>query len=469
MNAKKQENEKLTDENIDVRSNAGFIDPLTGLASRTGLESYLQNFDFNKEDTPLCILTVELSRFGNVNDSMGAELGNKIIITVAKRLQKIFPDAGLIARTHGDHFCLALEGTVDIGEQIELLNNFTQRPLALRGEIVVLSVRVGVAVLGALVESPSLLLHASEIALHKAKREQLKTYFYERELESEAKASYRLENDLRISLVNNHVELHKAINNNEFRILYQPIVDTATNKVHALEALIRWHHPKRGLISPMQFIPMAEKIQLMDVIGSWILRRACLDAMSFSLNADGSQPGVSINLSGAQFLETGILLNSVAIALQESGITPSQVKLEITESSSLSAEKIAIIESLRSLGCMIALDDFGTGYSSLTQLNVLPLDYIKLDQSFITEIGGDEESHNLRSQRMTKAVLSIASALELKPIIEGVETEFQRAFLELNGANLMQGYLFAKPLALEDANKFITQFSKKMSEGDHRV
>jgi diguanylate cyclase (GGDEF)-like protein len=402
---------------------------------------------------------MELSRFGNVNDSMGADIGNKIISAIAKRLQKIFPNVAVIARTHGDHFCLVIEGEVDINLQIELLNDFTQRPLALRGEIIVLSIRVGVAVLGPLVESSSLLLHAAEIALHRAKRDQIKRCFYHRELESEAKASHRLENDLRISLVTNHVDLHKAINNDEFRILYQPIVDISAKRVYAMEALIRWHHPKRGVISPAQFIPLAEQIQVMDILGSWILRRACLDAKTFSLNSDGSQPGVSINVSPTQFLEPGILLNSVNKALEESGIEPSLVKLEITESTSLGADKITIIDGLRSLGCKIALDDFGTGYSSLTQLNALPLDYIKLDQSFITAIGGSDITNSTRSDRMTRAVLSIANAFDLKPIVEGVETEFQREMLEQNSANLMQGYLFAKPMTLEDANEFIQRYN----------
>jgi len=449
----------MTTEYQADQSVTNLIDPLTGLANRTGLENYLKDFEANGSPAPLSIMTVELSRFGNVNDSLGVALGNKILLSVTKRLQKIFPNVALLARTHGDHFCLAFEGAVDINEQIELLRDFTQRPIALGGQIIVLSVRVGVAYLGPLIDSPKQLLHAAEIALNRAKRDLIKRCFYHRDLEVEAKALHRLENDLRISLVNNHVELHRAINNDEFHILYQPIVNTATKKVHALEALIRWHHPERGVISPAQFIPMAEQIQVMDILGGWVMRRACLDAKTFSLNADGTQPGISINVSATQFLEPGILFNCVKQALEESGIEPGLVKLEITESNYLTTDKIAILESLRSLGCMIALDDFGTGYSSLTQLNALPLSYIKLDQSFITAIGGSDEADSIRSDRMTRAVLSLANAFDLKPIVEGVETEFQRQMLEQNSANLMQGYLFAKPLNLEDANAFIQRFN----------
>ena len=449
----------MSTEKIHNKNSDGLIDLMTGLANRTGLERFLKNMEDKGVNGSLNLMTVELSRFGSVNASMGTELGNKIIRSQAKRLQKIFPNAALIARSHGDHFCLIMQGEVDINEQIELLNTFTQRPLALEGEIIVLSIRVGVAILGTQVRSPTLLLHAAEIALHRAKLDHIKRCFYHRSLESEAKAAHRLENDLRLSLATNHAELRKAIHNNEFHILYQPIVHTGTKQVYAMEALIRWLHPKRGVISPAEFIPMAEQIQVMDVLGSWVLRRACIDAVSFPKNGDGMQPGISINVSATQFLESGILLSSVQQALVESGIEPSLVKLEITESSSLGAEKISIIDSLRALGCMIALDDFGTGYSSLTELNALPLDYIKLDKSFITAIGSADEDNRSRSDRMTRAVLSIAEAFNLTPIVEGVETAFQCEFLEQNGANLMQGYFFAKPLSLEEAKEFIKQYN----------
>jgi diguanylate cyclase (GGDEF)-like protein len=446
---------------LSDQDNARLTDPLTGLANRLGVEALLQGLAVDRDSGAVSLLSMELSRFGNVNDSMGAELGNKIISTVAKRLQKIFPDVALIARTHGDHFCLVFTGDVDIHEQIDLLNDFTQRPLAMRGEVIVMSVRVGIAVLGPLVESPTELLHAAEVALHRAKRDQVKRCFYHRNLENEAKAAHRLENDLRVSLVTNHVELHKAINNNEFRILYQPIVDLRSHQVHAMEALIRWHHPKRGMISPADFIPMAEQIQVMDVLGNWIMRRACMDALTFPENADGSRPGVSVNVSATQFTEPGILVATVKQALSESGIEPSQVKLEITESAAFGLDKLSIIETLRELGCKVALDDFGTGYSSLTQLNVIPLDYIKLDRSFIIAMGGDNALEDHRSDRITRAVLTIAQTFGLESIVEGVETTLQSERLQSYGANLMQGYLFAKPLHLEDACAFIRQYNSK--------
>lgn len=436
-------------------------DPLTGLLSRRGLEAYLNWTDLDEDLHSLSLMVVELSRFGSINESMGADLGNKVIGTVSKRLIKIFPHALQIARTHGNHFCLIFKEDVDINQQIEMLNDFTQRPIALGGQIIVVSINIGIAQMGVSVESADDMLHAAEVALHKAKRDQVKFHFYQSSFVNEAKAVHQLENDLRTSLVTNHFEIIKAISDNEFQIVYQPIVDISNQQVHAMEALMRWNHPKRGVISPALFIPMAEQIQLMDILGGWVIRRACMDAMTFPLNRDGSRPGVSINVSATQFQNADILLKVVEQALQESGIRPSEVKLEITESTAFGMKKIDIVNKMRNMGCMIALDDFGTGFSSLTQLISIPLDYIKLDTSFINAIGGDNQFEDKRSDRLIRAVLSIAKEFELYPIIEGVETEIQCERLKKYGATLMQGYLFSRPIKVNDACNFIVQYNNQ--------
>lgn len=455
----------LPAESANAQDAVSYSDSLTGLASRAGLEASLSGLEVSHAGEPISLMAVEISRFGSVNASMGSALGNKIIATIAKRIRKIFPHALSIARTHGDHFGLVFDGVVDIGEQIDLLKDFMQRPLLVNGEVVVLGVRVGVAVLGSLVGSPSQLLHAAEVALHRAKRDKVKICIYHRDMESEAKAAHQLENDLRVSLVSRHVELHKAINNNEFCIQYQPIIDVDKRSVHAVEALLRWNHPKRGLVSPAQFIPVAEQIQVMDVLGSWVIRRACLDAMSLPRNADGSQPGVSINVSPTQFIGPRLLLDTIKHALRESGIRPECVKLEVTESTAFGVEAGEIIEAIRGLGCKVALDDFGTGYSSLTQLNSIPLDYIKLDRSFIARIGCGDLVEDQRSDRMTRAVLSIADNFDLIPIVEGVETAEQYERLKKAGARFMQGYYFSRPLSLEDVCSFVGELNNQACEG----
>jgi diguanylate cyclase (GGDEF)-like protein len=456
--------------NSDEQDRSLSIDQLTGLSNRLGIECYLKQLPIEDIETGVYVLSIELSRFGKLNDSVGGDLGDKVISTVAKRLQKIFANASLIARTHGNHFGIVFGRNFNINEQIELLSDFAQRPIALRGEVIVMSVRIGVAELGPQVESPSGLLHAAEVALHHAKREKLKCSFFSDDLEREARKAHRLENDLRVSLVSNHAELHKAISNKEFRLSYQPIVDLATNSVHAMEALIRWYHPVRGPISPSEFIPIAEQIQVMDVLGSWILRRACADALKFPNNVNGSKPGVSVNISATQFVEHRILVEAVKQALKETGMDPALLKLEITESAAFTSDKVNVIETIRGLGCKIALDDFGTGYSSLTQLNELPLDYIKLDKSFVSALGGEDFSKDQSSDRITRAVLAIAQALKLTPIVEGVETDVQCERVRGYGANLVQGYLFSKPLELEDACNFVIRFNQSSNrEGGKSV
>lgn len=307
------------------------------------------------------------------------------------------------------------------------------------------------------------------MALHRAKNDHVRSCLYHPNFEIEAKTTHRMENDLRVSLVANHVELHKAISNQEFILHYQAVIDTSTQQVYAMEALIRWNHPKRGMISPVDFIPIAEQIQVMDVLGNWIMRRACMDAMSFPLNADGSRPGISINVSATQFNEPEILLATTKQALLESGIDSTKVKLEITESTAFALDRLSVIDSLRALGCKVAMDDFGTGYSSLTQLNVMPLDYIKLDRTFIMAIGGDDPRDAYRSDRLTRGALLIADAFELKTIVEGVETQFQNDLLREYGAHLMQGYLYSKPLPLEEACEFIAQFNTTQPIGAHHA
>ena len=442
-------------------------DALTGLANRVALEAFLAGRDVETPSERLGLIAIEMSRFGSVTDSVGSELGNRIIAMVAKRLQKVFAHAAVIARTHGDHFCLVFEETSDLEAQIALLQDFTQRPLALRGEVIVLSVRLGIAVQGPLLATASQLLHAAEVALHRAKRDLVRRCSYQADLEREARAAHQIANDLRVAMVAHRADLHRAISNDEFRIVYQPIVEASTGRVHAMEALIRWHHPQRGVIPPAEFIPMAEQIQVMDVLGNWIMRRACPDAVQFPANADGTLPGISINVSPTQFFEPGILLATVKQALLESAIDPSRVELEITESTALGANWRSVLESCRALGCKVALDDFGIGYSSLTQLNAIPLDYLKLDRSFIVHLTGDDATEDRRSDRMTRAVLSIARAFELHPIVEGVETDAQRQRLLQHGAILMQGYWFSRPLPLAQACEFITHFNLPVGSAPH--
>jgi diguanylate cyclase (GGDEF)-like protein len=419
-------------------------DALTGLPNRVAIQNLLGK-DRAPADGPLALLAVEISRFGSISDSIGIALADQILRMVARRLRKTFSHASLIGRNHGDHFCLAFEGEVDIERQITLALDFMQRPIATRGEVIVLAVRVGIARLGAEVPDANELLHAAELALHRAKQADVKFCHYSRELEEQARQAHMLENDLRVALATRHADLHRAISNEEFQLVYQPVVNLRDRSIHSFEALVRWHHPQRGLIPPGLFIPVAERIQVMNVLGNWILRKACRDATGWPDNADGSAAGVCVNVSPTQFTEPDLLLASVRQAISESGIDPSRIKLEITESTAFTPITPDLLTKLREMGIQVALDDFGTGYSSLTQLNALPLQYIKLDRSFIRDIAADSPAA-MRSERMSRAVLSLARAFDLTPIIEGIETGAQLEKVRALGANLVQGYLFSPPV-----------------------
>lgn len=420
------------------------MDALTGLMDRLSFFRTIREIEPAPEQV---VMAVAITRFASVNDSVGSELGDKVIRLLAKRVSSTFSNALAIGRTNGNHFVLFFDRLADDREAVARLQDFAQRPLLVEGQVVVLSVSVGMARgidIGP--DSGQDLLHAAEISLHRAKRDRVKVCYYRDEFEIEAKLAHRLENDLRLSLADNAAELHAAVANKEFEVVYQPIVSAWGDKVHACEALLRWNHPLHGPISPAIFIPLAEQISIMDVLGSWVIRKACFDAVEWPCNSDGSFPGVSINVSQTQFVEPAILINAVTTAISESKIDPARISLEMTESAAFSDSVRDSLISLRRLGCKIGLDDFGTGYSSLTQLHTLPLDYLKIDRSFIKDLCSDDPLADRRCQKLTQVILMLCDMLSLLPIVEGIETESQRNRVTQMGANLIQGFFYSKPL-----------------------
>ena len=442
----------MTVEALDVKA---LHDPLTGLLSRVGAKHYLDQVVEEVDISKLAAVSVEISRFGTMNDSIGPELGDKIIAMTAKRLLKIFTEAVLIARMHGDHFCLVFDDGTDLDSVIARLFDFTQRPFAVRGEVIVLSVRIGVASPHGSAKNSQSLLHAAEVALHRAKLKLNKVSYYNAGMVEQARSAHRLENDLRISLVTNASALHSAIANDEFFICYQPIIYSSTGQIHSFEALLRWNHPSKGVISPLQFIPMAEEIGIMDILGSWVLRRACADAAMWPSINNVLAPGVSVNVSPAQFNEITILENALDAALTESGIEAKRLKLEITETGAASDELPEQLRILRARGCQIALDDFGTGYSSLTRLHSLPLDYLKIDQSFLRGLSSDNPLESKRLERLTRSILALAEILELVPIVEGVETQHQIDIVRSWGGDLVQGFVYSKAMIADSVLDYL--------------
>lgn len=430
-------------------------DPLTDLPNRHALLEFLAQRQ--NTDSAIAAISLKISRFGRVNNSFGTALGDKVISMTAKRLVKLFPDALQICRTHGDHFCLVFRSSSAVDSVLEQLEEFTQRPLAIKGEVIVLAIRTGVAIQSADTPNPAALLHASEVALQQAEHAGLKSAQFRPDMAVKSREAHHLENDLRVAMANRNFDLHRALSNEEFLLVYQPIIDLETGNAIAMEALIRWQHPTKGLIPPSHFILMAERAELMDLLGMWILRRAILTCATWPLNTDGKRVGVSINVSPVQLGQPKLVINAIRQALDDTGLDPSLVKIEITETSAMADNLCAALEDIRLIGCKIALDDFGTGYSSLTQLDRLPLDLIKLDRSFITNLDSKDAGAYQRSHRMTSAVLSIAEAFSLETIIEGIETPSQLSQVKKLGARFVQGYLFSRPLEEQSVDSFINQ------------
>lgn len=432
-------------------------DPLTGLLSRTGAIEELTRVAEKRGLNSLSVVAVEISRFGSMNDSIGASLGDKIIAMTAKRLLKAFPDALMAGRMHGDHFCLVFDEAVDLDGAVIKLLDFAQRPFAVRGEVIVLSVRIGAADPRCGAESASDLLHAAEVALHRAKLQLNKISYFNSAMVEDARAAHRLENDLRVSLVTNAAALHSAIANDEFFLCYQPIVSASTGRVYAFEALLRWNHPKQGVVSPALFIPMAEEIRVMDVLGAWILRRACADAAGWEAVNGVSAPSVSVNVSPTQLEESRLFEKALDQALSESGLAPNRLKLEVTETAAAGAQLAEKLHRLRERGCLISLDDFGTGYSSLTQIHALPLDFIKIDQSFVRGWEQQDGEKAKLFERLTRSILAMAEVLKLTPIAEGVETAEQVERIREWGGDLIQGYFYSKPMTADAVAGYLAE------------
>ncbi|MBB4210582.1 diguanylate cyclase (GGDEF)-like protein [Rhodothalassium salexigens DSM 2132] len=436
------------------------MDRLTGTLTRMGFVSQLDSAaEIYGLDT-LLLVNLQVSRFGWLNNGLGVSLGDKVLHRVARRLQKTFPGALSLGRLHGDHFALLFGPDIDRDEVVERLLDFSQRPIALEHEVIVLSIRIGVADREARADSAQTLLHSAEVALHRAKATAAKVVHFDASMVREATDIFRLENDLRVALVKNKNELHRALHNEEFFLCFQPIVDIARRRVHAFEALIRWRHPRRGLIPPATFVPVAEQIGLMDVLGAWVFRMACQAAARWPADPTGDKPAVSINVSPTQFAEPRLIMAMIQSSLAETGLEPERLEVELTENALASDDLRQPLQSIQDLGCAVSLDDFGTGYSSITKLQAMPLDYVKIDRSFVNDLCAPCPEARRKARELTQAVIALGQVLSLVPIVEGTETQDQVDVVSSFGATLFQGYHFARPLPESELDDYLTNFSR---------
>ncbi|PLX88560.1 MAG: hypothetical protein C0618_04050 [Desulfuromonas sp.] len=436
---------ELKKSNDQIRDMA-YNDNLTELPNRFLFHKNLgRSMDIAlQEDKQLGLLFLDLDNFKQINDTLGHHIGDKLLKEVALRLQNNLRgkdianrlDQGVVehnlARLGGDEFTVLLHGItspVGIGKIAQRLIDTIEQPFFLEGKEHYISVSVGIAVFPGDGENSEDLLKHADLAMYQAKKKGKGCYeFYSKEISNLAIERSQLERNLRAALENNHFEL-----------FYQPIIDCQTEKIASLEALIRWMDPELGEVSPEYFIPVAEDTGLIHAIGSWVLAEACCQLKLWQ-DAGIENLRVAINVSGKQ-LEKSDFAEQVERNLARNGVSASSLYLELTESAVIqgTGEVLETLKKLQSIGVRIALDDFGTGYSSLSYLRHLPIDILKIDRSFIQGLG--QQNNNV----ILSAIITMAQALSLEVVAEGVESQGQFAFLKKERCDLLQGYLFHRP------------------------
>jgi diguanylate cyclase (GGDEF)-like protein len=422
-------------------------DALTELPNRLRLYEQLgQTLLRSKRGEHVAVFCLDLDRFKDVNDAHGHPVGDLLLKSVADRLRQCVRDTDVVARLGGDEFAIMQAGASQPTEATSLASRLIEAigaPYALGSHQVTVEVSIGIALApGDGLEAEQLLKNA-DLALYRAKSDGRGLYrFFEPDMDARMQARRLLEIDLR-----------KAIANSEFELFYQPLVDMQTEHVTGFEALIRWHHPERGMIAPLDFIAVAEETGLIVPIGDWVLHQACAEAAGWP-----SDVKIAVNLSSIQF-KSRSLLQSVISALAASGLSPNRLELEITESVLLldGDATLAILHELRGLGVRISMDDFGTGYSSLSYLRKFPFDKIKIDQSFIF----DMSDHN-DSLAIVRAVIAMGSGLGIATTAEGVETLEQFKQLKLEGCTEVQGYLFSPPRPAAELKGLLASINPKL-------
>ena len=429
-----------------------FYDPLTQLPNRRLLIERLAQAFTLSERTHYhgAILLLDLDNFKTINETKGHEIGDQLLMEVARRIAGCVRAGDTVVRLGGDEFVVLLETLSakadSTAAQVEMVAENIRtaliQPCVLNDSIYHTTPSIGVAIFKGAQYSVEELLKSADIAMYQAKDAGRNTIrFYDPEMQSAIQARADLESELR-----------RALEDREFQLYYQVQVD-GQGRPLGVEALLRWQHPKRGMVSPGEFIPLAEETGLIVPIGLWVLERACEQLSSWQQNGPMRDLVLAVNVSARQFRQSDFVTR-VARALQESGAKPSHLKLELTESVVLEniEETIAKMRELKLLGVSFSMDDFGTGYSSLQYLKQLPLDQIKIDQSFVRDITSDTND-----AAIVQTIIAMSVALGLNVIAEGVETEAQREFLDKHGCHAFQGYLFSMPLPLEQFEALVHQ------------
>jgi diguanylate cyclase (GGDEF)-like protein len=424
-----------------------FHDSLTGLASRALFLDRLQHglSGAQRAKTTLGLLFIDLDRFKMVNDTLGHGAGDELLVQVADRVRGCLRISDTAARFGGDEFAVLLQDTTETGAQrvADRVIDAVRAPYAIGGREVFVNASIGIALSAPGLNDANELLRSADVAMYEAKRNGKGRHeLFEPGMHAELMSRLELEADLR-----------RAIDGNEFVLHYQPIVALETGRITAVEALVRWQHPRRGIVMPMDFIPLAEETGLIVPLGRWVLEEACRQAAEWQNGRATDVPlSISVNLSALQ-LEQRDVAASVAEALTAVALDPSCLILEITETLLMQDRKdtLAKMAELRSLGVRLAIDDFGTGYSSLSYLRQFPINILKIDKSFVDGIGaGPEES------AFARAIVRLGQTLHLEMVAEGIEDLAQVDELRRAHCQSGQGYHFARPMPAAELTEILS-------------
>lgn len=455
---------RMTGWQTDLSERTASYDALTGLPNRTLFHDRLSRCLHHRaqhETYDFAVLFLDLDDFKVINDSLGHAAGDALLVDVAARLERTLRTSdtvarfdaltpnGTVARFGGDEFALLVEGvrTVDDAKRVAgRIQDALSRPFHVAGQDVVTTASIGVALGHGGYAEPQEMLRDADTAMYRAKDSgKAEHALFDAQMHAHVRARLDLEADL-----------SRALERREFRLVYQPVVSLSGGRIEGFEALLRWQHPERGAVSPAEFIPAAEKTGMILPIGSWVLETACRQLQQWRQHTDGADPlYVSVNLSSRQLARPD-LHDKIRALLDETGIEPSALGLEVTESMMIDDASTVIheLEACRQLGIRVHIDDFGTGYSSLSRLHSLPVDTLKIDRSFVSDLGVRPESEGI-----VQAILTLARTLKLDIIAEGVETEVQVNRLRILGCPNAQGFFLDRPLDAASASRLLRERS----------
>ena len=431
---------------------AAYHDALTGLPNRNFFIDTLKDLLHQSRESSevnFAVLLLDLNRFKTINDSLGHSIGDRLIKNVAKRLTNMVREEDMVGRFSGDKFGIILTDLLMKDEATAFSERLAKRiaePYTLDGRQVFTNVKIGIAFGNSKYAEAEDILRDADIAMYYAKDHNENHVIFDQKMHIRAVTRLQLETDLRF-----------AIERKEFELYYQPIIGLDTASLVGFEALVRWNHPQRGLVPPNEFIPISESTGLIIPMTIQILHSACNQVVAWQKERQDETPlSVAVNLSGKHFAHPD-LVQQIQDVLDQTGIAPSSLKLELTESAVMDNAEIAILmlKQIKETGVQVSIDDFDTGYSSLSYLHKFPIDLLKVDRSFVSAMEGNTENGEI-----VRTVIALAKALNLKVVAEGIESIHQYHQLRILGCEYGQGYLFSKPLKVEDINRLLEDKSR---------